>query len=394
MDKQVVKDMLAERWLNDDSYYSSIYSSLADSMTRAWLNTSFDVYRVLKKFCENDFAFVTPEDLSHVVLLPIATYSQKIFEAVDRLKHDEYVEIDWYDMEKYNSKQDLYNRMQELRKSEKNEVYWFVLKRYGILNFYYKVSTTRLSVDSTYRDVDNSWHSHPDVTEEEFKKHIFERYNKEDRELVSGIEEMSGNKFSSWDLFYFAESLHKEDLVSLSTWVLKVEPARAEKDSIFMELHLYLSELRNDSNLEDILKFWYRLVDKFKEILIKLWYNKITEDNYLEFLEKIWLPYEFYSSEEFGSILYTEENEKWIDSIEKLRERLYVLSFSNSFYDYVWSKKWIFDFISKVENIEWVYQLRDYLNEMVLVVDNADVDIEEIESNIIKILDNIKADQD
>ena len=233
-------------------------------------------------------------------------------------KEDFFEEIEGYLFEKFSSDEEMYSRMEEIRKKNSEEVCGFVVKKEFQIGFYYKIGDSKTS-GKFPPNIENSWHSHPDteITEsifdtndlpKDFSKEVQQRAE-EFIERCNKIDEMSPNKTSLIDLINFVSHKRKKDLISLpNNSLLEICSGEVKKDSLVRQLGdeinnkwLSISEevalQITDDNFEEImivaiLQYFEFAVLKFKELIEKNGYKRMDENNFLQILEKIGLPCE------------------------------------------------------------------------------------------------------
>ena len=223
-------------------------------------------------------------------------------------------EIKGYILEVFSSKEEMYLRMQEIRKNNKNEACGFTVKKGEKISFYYYIGDDMTSINFN-ENADNSWHSHPDIKEPESlfsKKELTEMATPKIKELAeeysriyNELDAPSAGKPSLTDLINFIFHKRKEDLISMPNGLLIINSLESSQSEILQayirkienyenKLKLETKEVSLQSFYEKQLQYLVYVISEFKNILNELGYEKITENNFLEIIKKAGFSFNYF----------------------------------------------------------------------------------------------------
>lgn len=247
-----------------------------------------------------------------------------------------------YIFEKFSSKEEMYCRMEEIRKSSPYEANGFIVEKSSQLGFYYRLGDSETTTEVA-KNIDNSWHSHPDsdISEILFKKEDLPENIPEKITLLAEniqksyekIDEISSKKISLMDIINIVSNGRKKDLISLPDGLLEVDFSKTKENSpiyeyatelsrysrgLSVKIFEYAAEIVKQSQMPDIqkdlqlrandfqelrlermLEYYDFAIAAFEKLLENAGYKKMEKNNFMEILEKIGLPYKFNDREKF-----------------------------------------------------------------------------------------------
>lgn len=219
-----------------------------------------------------------------------------------------------YVLEVFFSEQEMYVRMEQIRKENNNEAHGFTVVKNKKIGFYYQLGENVATVE-VKTNADNSWHSHPDIEISEFmlpEENLSEDTPAdilESREKYSAvydeIDKPSTKKPSLTDLMNYIQNKRKRDLISMPGGVLIINSSNSVQSGLLKnyveQIEKYGKKLMAELTEISLWSF-YRMqmqylnytISEFKSMLKKSGCEKITDENYLEVLDKIGFKFEFY----------------------------------------------------------------------------------------------------
>ncbi len=86
MNEETIKQIFAEKWLSD-WLHPLVAWPLAESMTKAWLNTPDDVLKIIEIFCENTehWEWISIDNLSKVVSIQYDEFKKRLLRAFEEV---------------------------------------------------------------------------------------------------------------------------------------------------------------------------------------------------------------------------------------------------------------------------------------------------------------------
>jgi hypothetical protein len=222
-----------------------------------------------------------------------------------------------YDLEIFSSKEEMYIRMEQIRKENSNEAVGFIEEKDNKIGFYYKVGENKTSVEFD-QNADTSWHSHTDIsnTGHMFSDNVDEDLPDDFPEDIKKLREeffMVGNeidtpssrKASITDLITFLSGKRNKDLISMPGGLLEISSLESVQVGLLKEYANRLDEYGKNLFAEGTeislislhrmqIRYLYYAITEFKSLLTMLGYEKITEENSLEILEKMGFKFEFH----------------------------------------------------------------------------------------------------
>lgn len=239
-------------------------------------------------------------------------------------QHQEVVDfenVEGYVLEVFSSQEEMYQRMEQIRKSNSNEAHGFVIQKSGKVGFYYQLGDSEISVEMPH-GLDTSWHSHPDSNiseavfdERDIPEEVPQEIKDLARKVVEGyaeIDEVSPKKISLMDLINIMGHGRSRDLISMPESLLDVAILESDPSSLSAQFAECINnewqklvaetqpKLTEDNvellRLEMMLRYYSSAISEFKNMLSKLGLDKMTVDNFTTVLEKIGLPHKFHKA--------------------------------------------------------------------------------------------------
>ncbi len=227
--------------------------------------------------------------------------------------------VEGYKLEVFSSQEEMYQRMEQIRKSSANEAHGFIIQKSGQLGFYYQLGDSEISVEMPH-GLDTSWHSHPDsnISEAIFdESDVPEGMPQEIKDLArrvvesyAEIDEASPKKVSLMDLINFMGHGRSRDLISMPGNLLDTEVMGGDSSSLSSQFAKYMDRewkslvaetqpKLTEENFEllrskMILRYYFSAITEFKSMISKLGFEKMTVDNFATVLEKMGLPHKFH----------------------------------------------------------------------------------------------------
>ncbi|MES3004747.1 MAG: hypothetical protein V4690_01385 [Patescibacteria group bacterium] len=239
----------------------------------------------------------------------------KNFEVYESNESEGFDKIEGYTLEVFESPEEMYSRMEEIRKANSNEAHGFVARKSSKIGFYYQVGDSEISTEFP-PNIENSWHSHPDSNisevifkEEDLPPGVSDEVRTMARSIVdkyTQVEQVSSNKISLMDIINILGNERSEDLISLPGGILlslnypgSENTAMCRKyanlidqywKNLVGEAMLKLTEEnQNELRLSMTLRYYDYAISEFINLLDSLGYEKMTVENYAEILNKIGL---------------------------------------------------------------------------------------------------------
>lgn len=230
------------------------------------------------------------------------------------LNEPSFEKVEGYILEAFASEEEMYVRMQQIREENANEAHGFTVTKDEKIGFYYQLGENVAAVEAKIT-TDNSWHSHPDVEISELllpEENLPEDTPEDIRALrekyattYDEIDEPSPKKPSLTDLINYLDNKRNKDLISMRGGVLVIDSLESAQSGL---LQNYVKQVENfgkklmAESTEISLWSFYRMqlqylnyaLSEFKSMLEKSGYEKMTDENILEVLDKIGFKFEFH----------------------------------------------------------------------------------------------------
>lgn len=222
---------------------------------------------------------------------------------------------------RFDTEEAMFREMDSIRRSNSNEASGTVIRGEDSLQLCYSISNSSTMTKLSDKSASSSWHSHPDseICDMPFDSSILKflppDIGAQMQELFATsarIDQASAYKISAGDILAFACARHHEDFISLPPHhILHLSTGKAPDDSPFTRLGNRLREITNDAvrnavaryGIKDrqfiqtlvMLEFWARGCGLLEHELCKLGVTQISAENFPVVLEKLGVPFRFFS---------------------------------------------------------------------------------------------------